>query len=551
VPDDRYADETLYEGLRIELPIQVETVPNRAGEGGGAYSGSTLQQSLTLSRSLDLQDAEGPVWLTFDSALVVQRIWGYAYLEVSTDGMTFESLPDAAGVFNDEDPMGIKRGTAATGDHVMRPRFDLSRFAGQMPVLRFRFFTYQGAPGSGWWVDNIEVTAGGEDVFSEDFEGGLGEWFPSGWIAVPETKRHEHHYLVEWRNDNGFDASLRGAYQTAYSDQDEWRVDRVPANVPGAVVMYRNLRYPLTGSFVDNLLDLPSYGSKYGLLVLDTNYWPTDRPSGGEFSGRLESLNAPLALQDQPDFELEVRDTASNRDADSVETITGSPGVALFNDALGYYPGFSMDFDYFTGTAGEPEAWDEDASVVVPAYRDRAYSTRLTFPDKSRPHPYDGTPFSEIHVFGTGNPGDANAQFGVRIEVVDAAEDGSWGAVRVQNAAVDYYLDVSTDVAMPGDVVTWTLRASNRGAVDVPITYTLSVLGGVVMQGGKFPLEPGEEFVEHYSTTLPIDLTPDYVATQLQAEAMFDDGANLWRRTATLLPPRRLFLPSLNLAESE
>jgi immune inhibitor A len=529
VPDGPYAGETIYEGLRIELPDQTEVLPNLAGdgEGGGAYSGNATQENLTLSRALDLSAVTAPITLTFDSHLVVQRIWGYAYVEVSVDGGDFVSLGDAEGVFDDFDPMGLKMGIAATGDHHMQPVFDLSEFAGKQAVLRFRFLTYQGAPGSGGWIDNVNVSGG---VLEEDFEDGLDAW-DGVWAAVPQTLTHPHHYLVEWRNDNGFDESLRGAYQTAYHDADEWRVDRVPANVPGAVVMYRNLKYPFTGAFLDNLDDPPSYGSKYGLLVVDTNFFPTERPSGLPFSGRLESLNAPLALQDQPDFELEVREHPTDREPQSTETITGSEGVELFNDALGYYPGLKAF------GASEPELWDMDASVVVPSLGDRAYTTRVTWPDKSRPHPLDGTLY-EGHQLGSGNPGDANAHFGVHIEVIDQADDGSWGVLRVYNSAVDYDLTASTDTAMPGQTVTYTVRAANRGAIEVTGTYTLSLPGGAV-NVGSYSAAPGELFTATYTNTLPLQVASD----DLHAEVVFYDGANAWQRSVELAPPQRIMIP--------
>ncbi|MFQ5459470.1 MAG: immune inhibitor A domain-containing protein, partial [Anaerolineae bacterium] len=372
-----FAGHTIYEGLRVSLPDQHETVPNRAGDDGGAYSTSATGRNLTLARAVDLTTYGGPLTLTLQSVWEIPRYWGYAYLEASTDGETFESLPDLDGLFTEDNPYGLNEGFGLTGSGQGTMRFDVSRFAGSEVTLRFRYYTLQGPPGSGWWIDDL-VLDGTDDALTEFFFGGLDKWDVEGWRAVPFTLTHPHYYLVEWRNGRGFDEALTYATATNFKDQDEWRVDRVPANVPGAVVMYRNLKYGLGGEFLAQLRDPPSIGSKYALLVADLRPKPHLRPSGRGFPGRLESIEGSLTLQDQANFRLEVRDPDTG-ELLGTEEMPGREGQARFDDARGYYPGFRP------GEAGEMEAWDQDASVVLPSRDGRYYSTRVTRPDGARP----------------------------------------------------------------------------------------------------------------------------------------------------------------------
>jgi immune inhibitor A len=543
VASGAHAGQTIYEGLQVNLPDQQVTIPNRAGTGGGAWSSAVPETGLTLERELDLttlgQD-DVPI-LSFDSSWLITRYWGYAYVEASTDGgKTYTTLPDTTGFFTDDNPYGLNEGYGLTGTGSGKPQFDLHLYRGQKIHLRFRYFTYQGSAGTGWWLDNLRVVAerAGASVtlLADDFETGLGAWAAQGWRAVPLTEQYPQHYLVEWRNANGFDRALRLATSTSFQDPDEWRVDRVPANVPGAVVMYRNFRYPFSGAFRDNLKDPPSYGSKYGLLVVDPNFWPTQRPSGQAFAGRLESLEAALALQAQPDYTLEVRDPATGA-VQRTDSMVGRPGASRFDDAHGYYPGYRLDAE------GKPTIWDEDASVVVPSRDGKTYSTRATHADRSPATEVYGQDIGNGQFYGTGDPADAGAQLGLRIEVVDAAPDGSWGAVRVYNAGVDYTLEASAPAVLPGREIVFTVRAHNFGTVAATANVSVTLPAGFTLVSGDLnpglSVEPGQTLGELITARAPAVLP----AEAPRAQAVFDDGTDRWLRSVTLGEPRRAYLP--------
>ena len=113
----------------------------------------------------------------------------------------------------------------------------------------------------------------------DDFENYPAGWTnsaPVGWLEAPAAKSYSSYYLVEWRGKTKYDSMAQTAYVTTYSDDDEWQVERVPYNIPGALVYYRNTRRN-TYALRPNHADSPSYGPKYQLLVVDMNPRPLRR----------------------------------------------------------------------------------------------------------------------------------------------------------------------------------------------------------------------------------------------------------------------------------
>ncbi|MFQ5459375.1 MAG: hypothetical protein ACE5EL_01135, partial [Anaerolineae bacterium] len=194
------------------------------------------------------------------------------------------------------------------------------------------------------------------------------------------------------------------------------------------------------------------------------------------------------------------------------------------------------------------EAWDQDASVVLPSRDGRYYSTRITGPDGARPHPLDGSSAGNGHTWGSGNPGDDNAQLGLHIEVVGQAADGKWGAIRVYNARMDYELGLWPAVARVGDKISVTLSAANGGAVETPVTYTLSLPAGLeYVEGhpvtGARTVAPGARLWA-YVVAQVTDAAALAPGRPLKVEAIFDDGTDRWRRTVVLRAPERVLLPA-------
>ena len=74
---------------------------------------------------------------------------------------------------------------------------------------------------------------------------------------------------------------------------------------------------------------------------------------------------------------------------------------------------------------------DVDASVVMPSIDNTNYSVRIVHSD--------GSPFPEAYgidvgvgsLTGTGNPGDEGVGFGVRISIVNVANNNTYATIRV------------------------------------------------------------------------------------------------------------------------
>jgi len=227
-------------------------------------------------------------------------------------------------------------------------------------------------------------------------------------------------YLVEWRAPTKYDRSVRTAYITSYYDEDEWEVQRVPYNIPGAVVYFRNPDYHFTYSLSPYWDDGPSLGPKYPLLVVDVN-WDACPVNGVELTADQFSYDAALALQPAEEITLsEIYGQAGSC------TLPSKPPVTQFNDALGYYQGLYTTNPYNGYTYGR----NFGASCVIPAKG--RYSTRICYPG--------GAPAREVYglgvagsTMGCGQPGDAFRQYGVVLDLVGKSDSGDTGYVRFRN----------------------------------------------------------------------------------------------------------------------
>jgi immune inhibitor A len=237
-------------------------------------------------------------------------------------------------------------------------------------------------------------------------------------INLPDIAgRYANYYLVEWRARTKYDRMLETAYVTAYEDEDEWQVERIPYNIPGALVYYFNSRYAGNKRLRPNQWGSPSIGPKYRLLAVDMNYGPLRLgDTGGVLDSRKGSYDAAMTLQRAKRFTIQQVFLDG-------EVLTGPwtfpfrAAVKEFDDAKGYYAGL------YAGSPCAPGQFcfaNQDGSAVIPANGN--YSTRITH--------YDGSPYPELYgvsykgsVLGTGNPADDGVQHGVCISLISKSAD--------------------------------------------------------------------------------------------------------------------------------
>lgn len=118
----------------------------------GGHTNSTNSRLLTNEyRRLEPGDSlRCKVWYDIEDG------WDYAYAEVSTDGVLFNTLP--GNVTTNNNPHGQNRGNGITGSSggvFVNAAFSLAPYVGQDALIRFSYQTDQAVLGSGFYVDDI------------------------------------------------------------------------------------------------------------------------------------------------------------------------------------------------------------------------------------------------------------------------------------------------------------------------------------------------------------------------------------------------------------
>lgn len=432
------------------------------------------------------------ITLTIMANYIIEEEWDYFFIEVSTDGgTTWTQLPgylssttgqtlttdlDINGRLHDfcaarggAAGCALSNGlTGSSGGDWLPIAYNLTPFAGQNIKLRLSYLTDAASLEMGIFVDDIAIDVIATDQttlnatwFFDDVESGMDGWVSDnksldtippggGWMITNGTFVFPHYYLAEWRNSSGFDRGLAYAY---YYQPNLDTVERVPYEVPGMLLWYRNYRYSQNTPY-PYLYDDPSYGDKSLLLVVDSHPWPyrwdPQRP-GYPFSNvgyTMQTRDAVFSLQPTHGF------TLTNRWwPDVVQTFDNRPAVDQFHDSIGYYAGLGL-----YGDDPDNDTWWESlgSSVVIPAKC--FYWPR-----------WDANPYWE----DLGNPGLCN--YGVHIGILSQAGDGSWGLLKVWNNT-DTFLSrklVSNPYPANGEVVTFTIILKDAAGSDLADTaYT-------------------------------------------------------------------------------
>ncbi len=151
--------------------------------GTAANSSDTM-----LTREFDLSSVKSAT-LTFWTWYDIEKDFDYAYVQVSTDGKHWKTLPGPS--TTNEDPNGANYGngyTAKSGAPAsdkkskarwIQERIDLSPYAGQKIQLRFEYITDAGVTHAGFFLDDIEIP---EINYRYDAESGEGGWQATGFI---------------------------------------------------------------------------------------------------------------------------------------------------------------------------------------------------------------------------------------------------------------------------------------------------------------------------------------------------------------------------------
>jgi immune inhibitor A len=361
------------DAILVHLPDQVEQIETTHSGTHMWWGGRQNLMNNLAYRPVDLSgatSAELTFWHKFD----IEEAWDFGFVQVSTDnGATWTSLSNA-NTTSEHDPSAIEYvvdnlpGFTGYIDVWRQETFDLSAYAGQQIWLGFRYATDWATLGQGWWVDDIEVTANGATVFSDDVESGAGPWVAEptdGWRISTGVFTYPHYYLAEWRNDAGIDHNLA----IGRCDVQDW----------GMLVWYINDQKYTANEIYDNLEDPPSFGPKGKALVVDGHPQPL-RDTTSEYAHNARSnisyrcygvRDVAFGLRATAPFYVTQPPTNPTRWGNPNYEYPSEPAVTGFHDYLSYYPGLEYtNIRASNDPRGPVYYWaakERDASVVVPA----------------------------------------------------------------------------------------------------------------------------------------------------------------------------------------
>ncbi|MCX6623249.1 MAG: immune inhibitor A [Acidobacteria bacterium] len=449
--------EGVYRGVKIELEdgrAALAVKPNGANQWWGGNK--DLSNSM-MTLEVPLQLPAGPVALTFNIAYKVEQEWDFLWVQASADGgKTWKTLTNEhttcthdrgwiGGEHGFPEDLCAARIGGFTGTSPGFPAysaetFDLGAFSGQSVLVRFWYMTDWNSTESGPFLDDIRITAGGRNIFSDDAEHG-GGWIYSGEFQRNDgDRRYKHAYYLQLRNaraEGGSDAGLANP---------NWRFGPVGS---GLLVWYNN------GNYSDNeiqkyLFDPPAFGPKGKLLVIEAHPEPYRDPGvleegfnneGANLGCRMQMRDAPFSIDDSPGFLMKAITGWITRDT----PFDGLPGVPLFSDSNGYYPGAEL---VMPGPKGETPQWvtrQWDSSAVVPSRK--PYPIRAPGFEAAQPMRFNcgrdsGAGGLSCDMFGltervgmdggSGNPSETGGQYGWNVEVVE--QSPSQATLRIWNS---------------------------------------------------------------------------------------------------------------------
>jgi len=283
--------------VRIDLPPQVVYMNTPYSGSYEWWSGKADLIDNKLTRTVNLA-GYSTATLTFWTQYEIEEGWDFGFVQVSTDGgITWTSLTDVEGrITYDHDPDAMAEivanlpGFTGSSNGWVHETFDLSSYAGNSIMLRFRYMTDWAVTHIGWFLDEIKIVADGTTIFYDDVETLDPGWTAEGWTRTTGTRTAGHYYIMEWRNFVGFDLSLSNVYNfPSYADYVAGYAERFSYN-PGLLLWYRNFAY------TDNWVGVhPGRGF---LLVVDSHPEPLKTPiMGYTWRTRVQVQDATFSLQ--------------------------------------------------------------------------------------------------------------------------------------------------------------------------------------------------------------------------------------------------------------
>ncbi|HET7658603.1 MAG TPA: immune inhibitor A domain-containing protein, partial [Bacillales bacterium] len=311
--DEASVKGTNLDAVRVNLPKKHTTVNTPASGSYEYFSGSGNNLNHSMVTTVDLTNAKAAN-LSFKAWYDIEQNWDYASIQVKQDG-NWVSIP--GNITTQEDPYGQNPGYGITGSSNgwIDAQFDLSAYVGQSLTLRINYWTDGAAVHSGLYVDDIQVTADGNQLLSDGAESADSAFDLQGFQRDQGVRSTSHYYLLEWRNWEAADSGLAHIR----------RGDSLMTYDPGLVIWYVDNKYS------DNIgLLHPGHGF---LGVVDAHQNLATWSDGVIASNSYQVQDAAFSMQKTDDMYL---DYTHYYDGLYLEE-NSQPSKALYDDHFNNY----------------------------------------------------------------------------------------------------------------------------------------------------------------------------------------------------------------------
>ncbi|MEG0773995.1 immune inhibitor A domain-containing protein [Clostridium sp.] len=200
------------QAVRINLPEKQHVITKPASGqyaywGGKGHDGAPLKTNM-ISK-VDLTKTTNPV-LNFKTWYDIEEGWDFATVQVKEVGASEWSYVQGNITTDKHDPQAdvvVPHGITGASNGWVDGIFDLSGFAGKNIEVKFEYETDSYSFGAGFYVDDIKLVEGTNEILSDNAEGTPAFIF-QGFEKNTGSVFAPHYYLVEWRNHHGVDKGL-------------------------------------------------------------------------------------------------------------------------------------------------------------------------------------------------------------------------------------------------------------------------------------------------------------------------------------------------------
>ena len=165
---EKMSQEFIFDGNDVANPPMWTRV-DQDGDGELEWYSTSAGSEQDISMTTVIEVPDGTVTLSLETYYDIEEAWDYGFVQISDNaGETWQSLENqhtAIPPVPDAYPAIVENLPGLTGlFNWGSMNFDLTPYAGETVILRFRYMTDWGQENPGWWVDNIKIN----DVLIDD-----------------------------------------------------------------------------------------------------------------------------------------------------------------------------------------------------------------------------------------------------------------------------------------------------------------------------------------------------------------------------------------------